>query len=353
MSAAERDFRALKSTFRERGWYARPTSRVVGELAVHVATFLVGLWLIVTPGGIWIDAVGLLLVTLGHLGVGTNTHTSAHYATSRRAGLNEALTYFGYPFFLQVSATYWWDKHNVRHHPNANVLTVDPDIDPSPWLALTRPAIEGSQGFQRWYYEHQAISLPLLIALNGFGFQLSGWLHLLGQLAGKETRTTRHWIDLLALLAHWLVWIVVPLAFVSPASVIAFHVARALTMGFALFAVLAPCHFPAEAQVLTPAGWQRLDFFARQTATSINYRTNAYGRLICSGLDFHIEHHLLPSMCHVFYPQASPLVEAFCRDHGYPYRAYGWGTTLIKACANIRSPKSILEDRDWGPSATG
>ena len=49
-------------------------------------------------------------------------------------------------------------------------------------------------------------------------------------------------------------------------------------------------------------------------------------------------------MCHVFYLQASPDVEAFCRKHGYPYRAYGWGTTLIKACANIRSPKSVADE---------
>jgi fatty acid desaturase len=229
----------------------------------------------------------------------------------------------------------------VRHHPHANVLTVDPDIDPSPWLVLTRPEIERHTGVRRWYYEHQAVALPLLVALNGFGFQLSGWLHLISRLARKQTRTHRHWLDLLALIGHWVVWIVIPLSFVSPADVVAFHVARAVTMGYALFAVLAPCHFPAEAQVLTPQTWRRLDFIARQTTTSINFRTGALGRLLCSGLEYHIEHHLFPSMCHVFYPQASPHVEAFCRKYRYPYRSFGWGTALVKACANVRSPKPL------------
>ena len=118
------------------------------------------------PGPLWLDGVGLVLVTLGHMGVGTSSHTSAHYAASRHPRVNEALTYFGYPFFLQVSATYWWDKHNVGHHPHANVLTVDPDVNPSPWLALTRFEIERQTGFQRWYYEHQAITLPLPVVVG-------------------------------------------------------------------------------------------------------------------------------------------------------------------------------------------
>jgi fatty acid desaturase len=337
---ADEDFRALKAHFRSRGWYERPTARVVTELALHVGTFVIGVSLIAMPGGMWLDALGLLLVTLGHLGVGTSTHTSAHAATSRTAWVNDALTYFGYPFFLQVSATYWWDKHNVRHHPNANVITVDPDIDPSPWVALTRWELERQTGVHRWYYDHQGLFFPVLIAFNGLGFQLSGWTHLLTVLADRDARTRRHWLDLTALALHWLAWIAVPATVFALSDVLLFHLARAVTMGYALFAVLAPCHFPAEAQVLTPESWRRLDFIGRQTTTSINFRTGAYGRLLCSGLDYHIEHHLLPSMCHVYYPQASPLVEEFCRKHGYPYRSFGWGQAIWKAYANVRSPKA-------------
>ena len=42
MSAAE-ELAALKATFRSHGWYERPTSRVVLELAYHVAVFLAGI----------------------------------------------------------------------------------------------------------------------------------------------------------------------------------------------------------------------------------------------------------------------------------------------------------------------
>jgi linoleoyl-CoA desaturase len=285
----------------------------------------------------------LLLVTLGLLGVATNTHTSAHYATARKAWVNEALTFFGYPFCLQFSATYWLDKHNVRHHPHANVMDMDPDVDISPWFALTQSEIDRRRGIRRWYYERQWIVFPLAVSLNSFGFQVSGWFHLIRALADRRARTAKHWIDLAALLLHWAVWIILPAYFVPVSSVAAFHVARAIMMGYALFAVLAPCHFPAEAQVITLEERGRRDFIWLQTATSINFHTRRYGRLLCSGMEYHIEHHFFPTMSHVYYPRASVLVAEFCRTHGYPYRSYRWGTALWKAFMNIRRPKRVLE----------
>src|SRR5262245_56171527 len=148
--AAAADFDALKAEFRARGWYVRPTMRVLVELGLHISTFIGGLAILLSYEGAAPQAIGLLLVTLGHLGVGTNTHTSAHYATSRTPWINEALTFFGYAFFLQVSATYWWDKHNVRHHPHANVVGLDPDADISPWFALTEQQVRRHHGFRRW-----------------------------------------------------------------------------------------------------------------------------------------------------------------------------------------------------------
>ena len=338
-AAAAEDFRRLKAAFRARGWYERPTRRVVLELAWHVSTFLAGLAVLASTEAWLFKGVGLLLVTFGLVGVATNTHTSAHYATARARWFNEALTFFGYPFVLQVSATYWWDKHNVRHHPHANVLDIDPDIDLSPWVALTAAEVEAHRGIRRWYYERQWLVFPFLVSLNSFSFQVAGWCHVIRMLGRRRTRTPKHWVDLAALLLHWAVWIILPAYVVPLSSVVAFHVARAVTMGYALFAVLAPCHFPAEAQVITPAEQQKRDVIRRQTAASINFQTGAFGRLLCSGLEYHIEHHLFPHMCHVYYPQASGMVADFCRAHGYPYRSYAWGTTLRKALMNIRHPK--------------
>jgi linoleoyl-CoA desaturase len=305
----------LKATFRSHGWYERPTSRVVLELSYHLAVFLAGLALMVVASSLGVKGLGLLLVTGGLLGVATNTHTSAHYATSRKRWLNELLTYFGYPFFLQVSATYWWDKHNMRHHLNANVLEMDADIDLSPWFALTERCIATATANRRWYYRKQWIVFPIALACNSFVIQVSGWHHVIASLMDKGRRNTTHMIDLAVLLLHWTVWILIPALFFPLHSVAAFHWARAVTMSYALFAVIAPCHYPAEARLLTKKERAELDFVARQTVTAVNFRTGCLGTLMCSGLQYHIEHHLFPNMCHVYYPAASKLVHKYCDDH--------------------------------------
>jgi linoleoyl-CoA desaturase len=40
------------------------------------------------------------------------------------------------------------------------------------------------------------------------------------------------------------------------------------------------------------------------------------------GLNFQVEHHLFPRVCHVHYPALSKIVEATCRDHGVKYSAH-------------------------------
>jgi len=40
------------------------------------------------------------------------------------------------------------------------------------------------------------------------------------------------------------------------------------------------------------------------------------------GLNFQIEHHLFPRICHVHYPAIAPLVEQTCREFGLGYVAH-------------------------------
>jgi linoleoyl-CoA desaturase len=39
------------------------------------------------------------------------------------------------------------------------------------------------------------------------------------------------------------------------------------------------------------------------------------------GLNFQVEHHLLPDVCHVHYPALAGIIAETCRAHGVPYRA--------------------------------
>src|SRR5271169_6442303 len=112
----------LRAEFARRGWYEKATGRIVLELLIHGVLAIAGVIVFFACQNLALKVFGILLSTYGTMGVGTNTHTSTHYATSDRRWVNEALSFLGYPFFVGLSATYWWHKHVTLHHPSPNVI---------------------------------------------------------------------------------------------------------------------------------------------------------------------------------------------------------------------------------------
>src|SRR6516225_4644618 len=126
----------------------KATVTVLAELCLHLLVTAAGILLASLSARLWVQGLGLLLATLGSMGVATNTHTSSHKATSEHAWLNDLLTYFGYPLFSHLSATYWWRNHFI-HHGRPNVLGVDEDADLAPWFLLTDDELRRARPHQR------------------------------------------------------------------------------------------------------------------------------------------------------------------------------------------------------------
>jgi fatty acid desaturase len=283
----------------------------------------------------------MVLVIAGSMGVGTNTHTSSHYGTSDRRWVNELLTYFGYPFFLGLSATYWWHSHVVVHHPAPNIIGVDDDADLLPWFTRTRDELIRRTGWRRFYHERlQWLLLPLILLGNGLNMQKTGWQFVLRHLRDKRVRRARHWLDLASLCLHYVLLLVVPALLFGIKPVLTFYAIRLVLMGYAMFAVLAPGHFPSEAVCINKDD-RPSDFIQLQTAGTVNFRAGWIGSFICSGLQYQIEHHLFPNLSHVHYPQVSKVVKNYCREHGLPYRCFHWDVALWKCVSTLRRPPAI------------
>ena len=338
----------LKREILRQGWDRKPTSRLLLELLGHLVVALAGLVLAVTAPNLPVLVCGLVVSTLGSMGVATNSHTSAHYATSDRRWLNELLTYFGCPFFLGLSATYWWHKH-ARHHSGPNVIGLDDDVSFWPLFALTDEELSRSRGFRRLYYTRlQWLVLPFALAGTGFNMQKNGWLHVLRILADPRRRRGAHFVDLGALLFHLVAAIGLPALFLPASTALALYVARFGLFGYAIIAVFGPAHMPAEAICVSASGRHR-NYLLRHVSSTLNFRTGPFGRLICSGLDYQIEHHLFPTVSHVYYPAMSKLVEDFCAERGLPYRRYGWTDAMRKTLLAFQTPKTVIRGSRVSP----
>lgn len=331
----------LREQIIARGWNQKATGRVASELLINLAIALAGIWIFIVFDSVVIRVGAMLVSIVGSMGVSTNTHTSSHYATSRKRWVNELLTFFGYPVFVGMSACYWWHKHVVVHHPAPNVIGVDDDVDLLPWFARTREEVLRTAGGRRVYHEKiQGAVFPFAIALIGFNMQVAGWRYLVSSLQQSGGRKKREWIDLGAMALHYVVWLGIPMLLFPPLHVIGFYCLRIGLMGYAVFAVLAPGHFPAEAACLS--GDQKdCDYVLLQTAATVDFRTGWLGRLMCSGLEYQIEHHLFPNLSHVYYPELAVVVRDFCHSRQLPYRCYSWPEALRKSLSTIQSPPPV------------
>ena len=217
LSAADRaELATLRRQFHAAGWHRKPTARLLRDLAMLVLATAAGLAMVAFGSNVLVYAAGLLVATAGTAGVATHTHSSSHFATSSRRWINQALTYFGYPFFVGLSATYWHHKHLTIHHVAPNVIGVDDDADLSPWFALTCEDAERGGPVAAMYYRRiQPWVFPIAIAANGFNMQALGWRFVSRALA-RPDRRLEHVLDLGSLLMHYAVFVALPMLWFAP-----------------------------------------------------------------------------------------------------------------------------------------
>jgi linoleoyl-CoA desaturase len=62
------------------------------------------------------------------------------------------------------------------------------------------------------------------------------------------------------------------------------------------------------------------DWAIHQLNTTVNFsRKNKVLSWYVGGLNFQVEHHLFPKVCHVHYPEIAPIVKQTAEEFGIPY----------------------------------
>jgi len=328
--------REVAEHFRRTG---RPTRGgwAIGLKVAAMLLFLAGSYLALLLAPVGGAGAALLAASVGLAiaGVGFNVmHDANHGSLSARPWVNRALSWA--LDLIGGSSWLWRHKHNVLHHTWPNVAGMDTDGDAGPVLRLAPQ--QPARGFHR---------LQHLYAWPLYGvFALKWWFHddlrelVTGRIGGHRYPRPRGralagmilckalfftWAFLLPALLHPTLWLL-PLWLLASA-----------TAGVVLAAVFQLAHCVGEVAHPEARAGQALDadWAVLQVSTTADFARG--GRVLSwcvGGLNFQVEHHLFPGICHVHYRDLAPIVERICLAHGLPYRAQP--TLRAALSANLR-----------------
>ncbi len=124
----------------------------------------------------------------------------------------------------------------------------------------------------------------------------------------------------------------IPLLFHSIWLVLASYGLVSVTLGILLSVVFQLAHVVEEASFpIDEANQIENDWAIHQIETTVNFsRNNALITWFLGGLNFQVEHHLFPNICHVNYPAISRVVEQTCQEFGVRYNQHeSFGAGLV------------------------
>lgn len=275
---------------------------------------------------VWM-VIGLVFIMgLGVAGIGLSVmHDANHGAYSSRAWVNNLI---GYSLNLVgANAFNWKVQHNVLHHTYTNVHDADEDISPRGILRM-HPNSE-------WKFFHK---FQHLYAWFFYGLMTIVWVlvkdfvrlikyHQDGLVKKQKASIVKEWIILLASKAIYVGYI-----FVIPVLVLPFAGWQILLgilvmhyiAGFILAIIFQPAHVIEGTEYPEPDcnGMLENTWAIHQLHTTTNFaQNNKILSWYVGGLNYQVEHHLFPNVCHVHYRKISRIVKETAQEFGLPYKS--------------------------------
>lgn len=269
--------------------------------------------------GLW------LVMGLGAAGIGLSImHDANHGAYSKNQKINK---YLGYLLnLIGGNATNWRIQHNVLHHSFTNIEGLDEDISGNKLLRFSphkeRRAIHRFQHIYAWFF----YSLMTVFWMTAKEFiQLKRF---------KDQGLTKKYGSYGFLLSELIAWklvyftyiLVLPLV-LSPVAwwviVLGFIFMHFVT-GLVLSCIFQPAHVMPSVEYPLPdkSGNMENNWAIHQILTTTNFAPSSkIFSWFVGGLNFQIEHHLFPNICHVHYKNISEIVRTTAFEYNLPYHS--------------------------------
>ncbi|MBV6647707.1 MAG: acyl-CoA desaturase [Cyclobacteriaceae bacterium] len=266
-----------------------------------------------------------LLMAVGMSGLGLNVmHDAIHGAYTSKPRVNKLL---GLVFnALGAHDVVWHLQHNVLHHTYANIHGGDDDLVVTPVLRFSpeqeHKSIHKFQHIYAWFlYGMMTIGK---ITVNDFVRTVRYWKMGLIKSNSKFRRVMTNVI--LWKLFYYSYALVLPLTLIpiSTGYIVAGFFLMHFVTGLSLSLVFQSGHIMPKCDFPIPDSTGNLDhnFAVHQLMTTSNFdQGNRLMTWFIGGLNYQIEHHLFPTICHTHYPQISKIVAQTTEEFGLPYNS--------------------------------
>lgn len=266
------------------------------------------------------------LMGFGMAGIGLSImHDANHGSYSKNKWVNNVLGFL--VNFLGAYHVNWKIQHNVLHHTFTNVHDQDEDIHNAVMRLSPNQKRKGIYKFQAFYapFFYGIMTIYWLIAKDFEGVIRYNKKNLLsGQGLTLSKAMTQVIINKLWYVALTLV---LPLILLPAAwwQVLLGFIMMQFICGLILSLIFQPAHVIEETNFYDTKGEGsgENNWAIHQMKTTANFANKSrFFTWLIGGLNFQIEHHLFPNICHVHYRRIAKIVKQTAEEFNLPYHQH-------------------------------
>lgn len=270
--------------------------------------------------------VSCLVMGLGLAGIGLSVmHDANHGAYSSKQWVNDVM---GYSLnLIGGNSINWKVQHNVLHHTYTNIHDADEDISPRGILRMS-PSSEWRpiHRFQHWYaWFFYGLMTIVWVLVKDF-VRIVKYAKE-GLLQKQKTEASKEWIILISSKLIYITYMIVIPTLVLPLlwwQVVIGVLIMHYVGGFILAMIFQPAHVIDGTEYPLPNDDGNMEncWAIHQLHTTTNFANKS--RLFSwyvGGLNYQVEHHLFPNICHVHYRHIAKIVEQTAHEFNIPYKS--------------------------------
>ena len=292
-------------------------------------TMMLAPYFIILAGDLPLLAMWLLTIVMGFgkAGIGMGVmHDAIHGSYSSKKWLNSLI---GRSINLIGGHVITWKiQHNVLHHTYTNIEGHDEDIETIKLMRFSphtewRPAHRSQHLHSVFFYG----LMTLFWALHKDVLQLIRY-EKMGLVKRSGGNYRAQLLELVLTKALYYGYILAIPMVVTDLTLwqwaigfMTLHFVAGVILGL----VFQAAHVVEDTQFPLPDDKKRIEnaWAVHQLNTTADYaRGNKLVTWYCGGLNYQIEHHLFPTICHIHYPKLATIVEETAREYSLPYHQY-------------------------------